>query len=119
MNAIRQKIFGGSDNLSISLEKQVESTKNMLLNEVNFDLEKFLALNAEYSNEYISSFEGFNVENMELLADIISEIGFHDQYDHSKKYLEKALQLYELCNSKSKTYSFERETKIKTIKNAL
>jgi hypothetical protein len=65
------------------------------------------------------SFEGFSIENIELLAECFSEIGFSDQYDHSKKYLEKALQLYDLCNLKSKTYSIERETNIMAIKNTL
>jgi len=115
LGVILQKICGGKENPAITLEKQVEDTKGMLLNEMNFDLDKFLSLNIEDSNEYICSFEGFNVENIELLAECVSEMGFNDKCDNSKKYLEKALQLYELCNSKSKTYSLERETKIKGL----
>ena len=119
INAFRQKIFGGSENLAITLEKQIENSKEMLLNEMNFDLDKFLTLNTEGSNEYISGFEGFSVENIELLADCLSQIGFDDNCDSSKIYLEKSLQLYELCNLKSKTYSFEREANISAIKNIL
>ena len=40
INAFRQKIFGGSGNLSITLEKQIENSKVMLFNEMNFDLDK-------------------------------------------------------------------------------
>ena len=119
VNAIRQKIFGGKGNLAITLEKQIEDTKGMLLSELNFNLDKFLELNIEASNDYICSFEGFCVENIELLAESISEIGFSDKCDNSRKYLEKALQLYELCNLKSKTYSFAREANINAIKNIL
>ena len=119
LSAILQKIFGGKDNLAISLETQMDNAKGMLLNEINFDLDKFLELNIENSNEYISSLGGFDVENMELLADCLYKIGLNDTYSSSKKYLEKALQLYDLCNLKSKTYSFERETKTKAIKNIL
>ena len=119
INAFRQKIFGGSENLAITLEKQIENSKEMLLNEMNFDFDKFLTLNTEDSNEYISGFEGFSVENIELLADCLSQIGFDDNCDNSKIYLEKSLQLYELCNLKSKTYSFEREANISVIKNIL
>ena len=108
-----------SENLSITLENQFEAAKNMLLNGTDFDLDKFLTLNIEDSNEYICSFEGFSIENIEFLAEYISQIGFSDEYSKSKKYLEKALQLYELCNLKSKTYSLEREKNIKTIKNSL
>jgi len=117
--AIRQKIFGGQDRLAINLEKQVDDAKGMLLNELNFDLNKLLLLDNEESNKYLIDFEGFNVENIERLAECISQIGFSNKSDRSKKYLEKALQLYELSNLKSKTYSFERERNILTIKNAL
>jgi hypothetical protein len=119
VSAIRQKIFGGKGNLAITLEKQIEDTKGMLLNEMNFDLDKFLDLSVEDSNEYIYTFEGFSIENIELLAESISEIGFADKCDNSQKYLEKALHLYELCNVKSKTYSLGREANINAIKNAL
>jgi hypothetical protein len=119
VSAIRQKIFGGKGNLAITLEQQVEATKGMLLKEMNFDLDKFLDLNVEDANEYINTFEGFNIENIEILAESISEIGFDDKCENSQKYLEKALQLYELCNLKSKTYSLGRETNISAIKNTL
>ena len=119
LSAIRQKIFGGKGNLAISLEKQIEDTKGMLFNEMNFDLDKFLSLNVDESNKYINTFEGFSVENIELLAENISEIGFDDQCGNSQKYLKKALQLYELCNVKSKTYSLGREANVNAIKNAL
>ena len=100
MRALWQKIFGGKGNTAITLERQFENTKGELLNKTDFDLDKFLALNTEESNEYILSFAGFNVENIGLLADCLS-------CDNSKKYLEKALQLYNLCDLKSKTYSLE------------
>ena len=119
MSAIRQKIFGGKENTAITLESQVEAAKGLLLNETDFDLDIFLDLNKEESDKYISSFEGFSVENIELLAECISQIGFSDNPNNSRKYLEKALQLYELCKLKSKTYSFERETNVMKIKSAL
>jgi hypothetical protein len=119
VNAFRQKIFGGSGNLAITLENQIENSKEMLLHEMNFDLDKFLALNSEDLNEYMSDFEGFNVDNIELLADCLSQIGFDNNCGSSKMYLEKSLQLYELCNLKSKSFSFEREANIKKIKFVL
>lgn len=116
---IGQKIFGGKENLSLTIENKINDASGMLLEESDFDLNKFLSLNIEESNEYITSFKGFNNENIELLADCISQICMTDNSGDSKKYLEKALQLYVLCNLKSKTYSLKRENKIITIKNAL
>ena len=91
----------------------------MLLTETGLDIDKFLSLNIEDSNEYICSFKGFDSENIELLAGCISQICLNENTIDSKKHLEMALQLYELCNLKSQTYSLERENKIMTIKNAL
>ena len=107
--AIKQAILGGNENLAITLENQQETAKEMLLNELNFDLDTFLNLNNEDATEYIGTFDGFSVENIEVLADSIAEIGLN----------EKALQLYELCNLKSKTYSLERGAKMSAVKNKL
>ena len=119
ISSIRQKLFGGNDNLSLTIENKINDASGMLLKESGFNLNEFLSLSFEESNEYISNFEGFSNENIELLADSIYQICMTDNSSGSKKYLEKALQLYELCNLKSKTYSLKRENKIITIKNAL
>jgi hypothetical protein len=119
LSAIRQKFFGGHDRLAVNLEKEVDNVKGMLLSELNFDLDKFFRLGNEESNQYLNSFEGFNIENIERLAEVLSQIGFSKQSEISKKYLEKSLQLYRLSNLKSKTYSIERESNIEKIKNVL
>jgi len=67
----------------------------------------------EDSNKYISGFIGFNNDNIELFANYLFQIGSSNKSDNSKKYLEKALQLLELCNLQDKTYSSERELNIK------
>ena len=111
-------LFGVNYN-SIKLETQIENAKEMMLNETNFDLYKFLDFNTEEANKYICGFKEFNNNNIELLANCLFQIGFSDNCDNPQKYLEKSLQLYELCNTNSQTFSFERETNIKEIKNAL
>lgn len=119
ISAIRQRLFGGKEGLAINIEQQVETEKGMLFRELNFDLDKFLMLDIEETNNYLNKFEGFNVENIEHLAEVISQIGFSENFDKFTIYLEKALRLYELVNLKSKTYSTERQKKIVTIKDAL
>lgn len=119
LRAIREKIFGGNDRSAIIIEKQVDDVKGMLLNELDLDVNEFLLFDDEELNKYLNNIEGFNIENIEILAECISQLGFINKSDKSKKYLKKALQLYELINFKSKTYSFDRESKILKIKNAL
>lgn len=101
INSIRQKLFGGGDNLSLTTQEQFQTLSERLYDEINFDLDKFLMSSKEDSINYLSAFNGFSVENIELLAEMVSE-----------KYPSKALQLLEYCNSLSKTYSFEREQMI-------
>lgn len=119
LTALKQKLLGGKENLAITIEKQTEDAKGMLLNEINFDLDRFLDLDNEASVQYLSSFKGFDIDNTEQLADFLSQIGFNNQTDKPKKYLEKALQLYEHCRLNSKTFSWDRERKITEIKNAM
>jgi len=123
LSAILSGIFknrSGLGDLELCIEHEIESAKAELLKEVNFDLAIFLDLDTEESNEYIGRFAGFDIKNIELLADCLSEIGcFSDHLDKSIKYLKKSLQLYNLCNAKCKTYSHARETNIIAVKNAL
>ena len=120
ISAIRQRLFGGDNqNLAITIEKQVEDMKGMLLDETSFDLDKFLILNTIDSNEYITSLKGYSIENIEILAECMYQIGFSDTSSNSKIYMERALQLYELCSLESKTYSLQRESNIAALKDAL
>ena len=116
ISAIGQKIFGGKGNTAITLEEQIKDAKDMLFNGADFDIDKFLNSTVQDSNKYISGFIGFNNDNIELFANYLFQIGLSNKSDNSKKYLEKALQLFELCNLQDKTYSFERESNIKIIK---
>jgi len=119
MTAIRQKLFGGKGNTSISIENDFENTKGMLLNNVNFDLDKFLNEDNESSNKYISTFSGFNIENIEILGNYLMRLGINGEMINSIKYLEKSLLLFEHCNQIDKTYSTEREMNMLKIREII
>ena len=109
----------GKDNSAITIEKQIENIKMLLLNEISFDLDKYLILGCEESKEYLSTFVGFNVDNIELLADLLFHTVIDCNFSDSNLYIEKTLQLYNFCNLMSKTFSLEREAKIIKIKERL
>ncbi len=119
LNAIRRKLFGGKETIFVTVEEQYSDLVEMLLREVDFDLERILSPDHDKTDEYLSRFSGFNTENIEHLAEIISEIGFSRSDKNAVRYLEKALLLYDICNLRSKIYSLERETKIAAIKRAM
>ncbi len=114
MRALRQKLFGGEkENFSVAPEWQIANLKEMLLSDTNLDLDKLLSLDQEKTQAYLSEVSGFNVANIELLAQTLAEIGFDH---HSAPFLEKALQLFEICNLLDRTWSPERESNIRRIK---
>jgi hypothetical protein len=116
MSAIRQKVFGGKDNMAITIEQQIGDLKGMLLNDANLDFDKLMNLDQRGTDEFLSNLNGFSVENIELLAETVSDLGHkHD----STILLEKSLQLFEICNLRDRTFSLEREIKINRIKDIL
>lgn len=119
IRAIRQKLFGGTDELAISVDNQAGVLKEMLLEEAFIDLDELLTLDAAETYEYLSRHNGFNVENIELLALTLSDIGQNSKPPDSVNLLEKALQIYEICNRKDRTFSFAREAAMQQIRNSL
>jgi hypothetical protein len=113
------KITHTGDNAAIILEHQFEETNELMIQEIGFDVDLFLRLNITEVEQYLTKFTGFRAANIELLADFIKEMGTRLEPEVAKKYLERALKLYEICNSLDKTFSFERENKINQIKNCL
>lgn len=147
ISAIRQKLFGGTDELAISVDNQAEALKEMMLSEAFIDIDELLALNRSDTDEYLAGQKGFNVENIELLARTLADIGMNSvpparalsdigattgPPDRTLSdsgattfspatiaMLDKALQLYEICSLRDRTYSFEREAAISQLREVL
>jgi len=119
LRAILNSLIGRNENLAIKADPHFEETKELLLNETGFDIDKFLTLDEWASNEYLAHFHGINVVNLELLAEVIFLIGINNKSETQRTVLQKALRLYELCNLTDKTFSVDRENQIKKIRDAL
>lgn len=119
LRAILNKLKLNADNGAITLENHFDQEKELLLNEIGFNIDEFALINDSDIEQYLSKFDGVKGVNLELLADVLMEAGFKAENNMTTAYFEKALRLYELCNSLDKTYSVERESKIKELKNIL
>jgi len=119
IRAIRQKLFGGTDDLAISVANQAEALKEMMLSEAFIDLDEIFVMDATETDAYLAGQKGFNVENIELLAQTLADIGMTSAPPASFALLEKALQLYEICNLRDRTFSFAREAQINRIREEL
>jgi len=119
LQAILNRLTGKGGNSAITLESSFEATRELLLNETAFDLTVFLAMDEPASGEYLLRFKGMNTGNLELLAEILYQTGISEQANKKSVFLKKAIMLFELCESIDKTYSIEKESRIREIKSAL
>ena len=77
---------------------------NELKNELDFDLPLFVSLSNDEMKKYLSNFK-FNEQHLEKLADLLVEM------NSSKAYLIRALELLDLVDEISNSFSFERNSK--------
>ncbi len=118
LQAITQKLFGGDNSYTSNFENE-DAVANMLLNQLDFNIDKLDVLDNTALEEYIAKLSGFNYGNIENLAYLLLQIGFIPGFSKSQEYLTKSLRLYEYVNKKTRTFSLERENSIFTIKEAL
>jgi hypothetical protein len=118
LRLIFNKLARKEGGIGAPIEYQFEDVKSLLLEEIGFDLDLFLSLKDSEIEQYLYKFNGFKDANLELFADVLKEFGLNSDTEQAKKSLASALKIYELCNSKDKTFSFEREEKIQEIKKA-
>lgn len=119
LRAIINRLTGSMGGTAIQIEKQFEETKEMLTIEMDFDLDKFMEQNESESKNYLSSFRGINIENLELLADVLMQMGFKYKDIQKQFYLHKSIQLFNYCKQMDKTYIHARESKIYQINKEL
>ena len=119
LRAILNGLMGKREDLALKQDIQFAQTREMLLNETGFDFNLFLSMEAAASAGYIAQFRGINTENLELLARITYQSGLKLKQPEKRLFLEKALHLYDLCNQKDKTFSFERENSIRMFREEL
>ncbi|MBS4059197.1 MAG: hypothetical protein KG029_02240 [Bacteroidetes bacterium] len=112
LRAILSLFTKEEENFAIKIDKKFDDTTEKLFNETGFDLNYFLSMQESQIKEYISRFKGLNTQNIELMADVIYQFGAKDLTSGRKTHFIKALNLYDLCNTLDKTFSFERQKKI-------
>lgn len=99
-------------------EETIELINRELVENSGFNINEILEFSIKDFDKVLIQNKGYSFENIELLADLLYTLG-NDQSQPKNNYLKKTLQLYEYINEKSKTYSFERISKIEEIKELL
>ncbi|MBL7112664.1 MAG: hypothetical protein ISS19_12075 [Bacteroidales bacterium] len=118
LQMIIKKLIVKQEKLPIQFDYELKEA-NEMFREIGFEMDEFLQLDHSAIEDYLMKIDGMRGPNIELLGDLLKEMGMRTGPDLRQAYLEKALNLYELCNSQDRTFSIERESKINNIKNML
>lgn len=119
MRAILGRFTDEEENLAITVGNEFEHTTELIFEKAGLDLQQILSLEKQELKDYISSFKGLNITNLEMLAEILHQTGIRSHQNEKDKFLQKALELYNLCNESDHTYSLDRERKVNEIRNML
>ena len=101
------------------LEDVIKAAQTSLLQEHHLDIARLIQLEHNQLEGYLDQAK-FPVASYDSLAKFLGEIGIKLENNHPDKqlYLNKAVALLDLTDSKTKTVSFERiELKNKYLKN--
>ena len=113
-----KKLMVKKEKLPSQFDIELKEVKEML-QETGFNMDEFLQLDQSQIEEYLMEIDGMRGPNLELLGDLLREMGLISDPGLTNAYLKKALNLYELCNARDKTFSLERENKISELNSVL
>jgi hypothetical protein len=109
--------FLNSDSAANSIEA-INSVTNELKCELDFDLPLFVSLSKDEMKKYLSNFK-FNEQHLEKLADLMTELSSSKANNESKAYLTKTIEILDLVDELSNSYSFERNLKKSQIQKLI
>ncbi len=109
--------FLNSNSAANSIEA-INLVTNELKSELDFDLPFFVSLSKDEMKKYLSNFK-FNEQHLEKLADLMAELSSSKANNESKTYLTKTIEILDLVDERSNSFSFERNLKKSQIQKLI
>jgi len=103
------------DNPEVVQENFLNEFNVQLNMEGDFDLTRFLSTPKEQFHTIFTIQNGFNFDNIESLADLLTLLSNKSRPEMQLLLRKKALELYRYVSETSKTYSLERQSKINNL----
>ena len=102
----------------------IEITNQVLKDELDIDIEFLISIPKDKIIDFLKIEKGLSDENLELIAEILIlnlERNFDNKIEEINRLnlYEKCLKIYEYIEKSHKTYSFERNMKIKNIRSLI
>ncbi len=96
----------------------IEISNEFLQSEIDVDVQRMMLLNKIELDDYFSNVR-WNENHLELLAEYLKEVGLakrKNEKNDAYLYFQRAIELLEIADRKSKTISYRRINTIKEIK---
>ncbi len=97
----------------------IEATHQSLKGELDLDTEEIANLPLENFMETLLANKGFNIGNLDKLADILLFIADSRQDPDRKKLYEKCLAIYEYAEKAERVYSLDRQQKMGRVRRMI
>ncbi len=97
-------------------ENEWVSIKKDFADQMLFDLDEIISTPVSGLEKLLTVEHGFDPANIELLADLIAKTATTFKFEPEIR-IKRAIEMYELANRKSSTWSMERAEKIDHLKS--
>ncbi len=101
-------------------EETQQATNELLKDQLNTSMKELLSIPPGKISEFIVKEKGLDESNLELLADVLvlNAKANSIQTDQEKLY-QTALEVYQWVDNESRTFSMERQNKVREIEDYL
>jgi hypothetical protein len=104
---------------SESISEMVDEHLALVSEGMNFDVKGSLMLGEKEFEAYLMRLPGTSVPNLEMLADLLFELGTGSSQPRRSDCLKSALRIYEATRKLDRVFSITREEKIYEIRSLL
>ncbi len=118
LQAIMGKIMGGNTDIP-GVNEDFEQLNKQLVEDTRVDLKELLRSDNKQFDHVFKKAYGYNESNIELFADMLAEMAKKAEGNMKNQLNQKALETYEYVDGLSNSFSFNRKSKIDTLKRKL
>lgn len=118
LQAIMGKITGGNTDIP-TVSEDFDQLNNQLVEDTRVDLKELLHTDNKQFDHVFKKEYGYNESNIELFADMLAEMAKKADGDMKNQLNQKALETYEYVDGRSNSFSFNRKSKIDTLKRKM
>jgi hypothetical protein len=115
LQSIMGQLTGGNTDIP-PVSEEFDQLNNQLVEDTRVNLKELLHTDSKHFDRVFKKEYGYNESNIELFADMLAEMAKKADGDMNNQLNQKALETYEYVDGRSNSFSFNRKSKIDTLK---